>query len=352
MTADLVSDFVDWYVAMLRAAMPQPLRRWLSRVQRGLLVVAAADGAAEDATVIETKRGRERRLGRLGALLARAALPARRRATVRLPAGAAPILMRETVLPLAVERSLPTALAHEMDRLTPFDAGEVLWHAEVLRRDREAGTLRLRLAILPRRRIAALLDLLAGTRLSVVAVEGEVGGALRRLPLDNDGRRAVGTRPLAGLCAALALLVLLIPPIRQQFALARTDAEMAGLAPKLHRAEILRRDLAQDTAGAAALATQRRRRGATLHALAAVTRALPDGSYLTDLTLHHGTAILDGESPNAAKLIAGFAGNPQFADPQFAAPVTRAINGSEDVFVIRVRLRDAAARAADAKTVR
>lgn len=348
MSAEILSDFIDWYVAMLRSAAPLRLRHWIAALRRGVLVLASPNGAADDAVIIATKRGRERTLGRLGTLIGRGAVPSRQHATIRLPGHAGIILEREAVLPLAVERNLGTALVHEMDRLTPFDADDVLWHAEILRRDRDAGVLRLRLSIVPRRRIAALLDRLAHTSLSVTALEGDVNGAARRIPLGTGAqRRGRSTRALAVLCAILALIALAIPPLRQQIALGHIDAKMEALAPALHRAERLRSRLASDTAGHAALAKQERDQGGALRALAAITGALPDGSFLTDLTLHHDVATLDGESPNAAKLIAGFANSSDFADPQFAAPVTRALNQKADVFVIRVRLRSGAAHGHD-----
>ena len=340
----MLNDLFHWYVTMLRATAPRALGARLAGAQRGIVVSASPCGHADEAMVSAMKGGREHRLGRLGVLLAEGRLPQGQQATIRLPRGAS-ILEREATLPLAVERNLDTALGHEIDRLTPFNAAEVVWHAAVLRRDREAGMLRLGLAILPRRRIGDLLDRLALGRLTVVAVEGETGTGRRTIPLDDSVRHARhGARLLAYACAVLALACLLIPPIRQQIALGRQDAAMAALAPALHRAEAIRTRLAGDATGQKALAAKGREQSAALRALAEITRALPDGSFLTDLALRDGAATLDGLSPDAARLIARFATDPDFADPAFTAPVTRSLDAKADLFAMRVRLRASGGR--------
>jgi hypothetical protein len=56
---------------------------------------------------------------------------------------------------------------------------------------------------------------------------------------------------------------------------------------------------------------------------------------LSDLTLKDGDLTIDGQSSNAAKLIAVLSGTQHFQNPSFSAPVTRAINGSADLFSIR-----------------
>ena len=327
-------DFLHWYIASLRSLVPGALRRpaWQDAV---MTVTAAAGAPPESAEVTQEGRGSAGVLGRLGQMRRSAVI---RPVVLRLRGAGA--LVRRVTLPAAARRDLAAALAFEIDRLTPFTADEVLVTHEILTRDNAQGLLHVRLAVLPRAWIAGLLAALGEAGFAAVRIEaaGAEGEAVFALP---GARRQSRVPPaLALLAAGLAVLCLAIPPARQALALHRLDAARAALAPRLRLAEALRGRLAAEDRFRAALGAEAAREGDTLLMLSALTRALPDRSYLTDLSLRDRVATLDGESPNAAGLVARLAADPHFADPAFAAPVTRSLNGGGDVFSIRVRLRD------------
>jgi general secretion pathway protein L len=123
--------------------------------------------------------------------------------------------------------------------------------------------------------------------------------------------------------------------IRQQAALDAAQARIDALAPAAHEAMRLRQRLAIAASGQEAVAAAQAS-GDALQILAALTAALPDDTYITDFTLKSGELTFDGESGNAARLIALLAAVPKFQDPGFAAPVTRAINGGADLFSIHL----------------
>ena len=87
--------------------------------------------------------------------------------------------------------------------------------------------------------------------------------------------------------------------------------------------------------GRAAIAAARRQ-GDALQILAALTQALPDDTWLADLSLKPGNLTMDGQSADAAKLIALLAAVPGLQDPSFTAPVTRTNDGKADLFSLRV----------------
>jgi general secretion pathway protein L len=330
-------EFLAWYGAMLGSLLPRKLRERLQGGAGGLVVIADPTAPPMDARLALRARGGLRDIGTIGVLPANLASLARRGVTVDL--SASPLILTVT-LPLAVERSLPEAVAFEIDRLTPFDADEILLHTEILHRNRAAGTIRLRLAILPRRLLAPLLGALNAAGLTLTRIEATSEGRMIRFPLAPGAARAPrGEAWLAGLCAVLAVACLAIPLVRQQIVLSSLAAREAALAPRLHEAEALRQRLDAAQSGAATLNAAQARAGNLLAALAAITRAIPDRSFLTDLSIRQRIAILDGESPDAAALVAKLSANPAFADPGFAAPVTRAMNEKADIFSIRVRLR-------------
>ncbi|CAG4914586.1 unnamed protein product [Acidocella sp. C78] len=327
-------DFIHWYIATLRSLVPGALRRPGGR-DAAVTVTAAAGAPPAAAEVTQEGRGGGSALGRLGQMRRSAVI---RPVVLRLRGAGA--LIRRVTLPAAARRDLAAALAFEIDRLTPFTAEEVLVAHEIVARDPAQGLLHVRLAVLPRAWIAGLLAALGEAGFAAVRIEaaGTEGEAVFALP---GARRQSRVPPaLALLAAALAGLCLAIPPARQALALHRLATARDAIAPQVRLAEALRARLAAEDRFRAALGAEAAREGDMLRMLAALTSALPDRSYLTDLSLRDRVATLDGESPNAAGLIARLAADPHFADPAFAAPVTRSLNGNGDVFSIRVRLRD------------
>ena len=104
------------------------------------------------------------------------------------------VLCREVMLPLAAARDLQAVLGFEMDRLTPFAADEVFWGVSGKTPDRARDKLRLRLAIVPRAQVAALLRPAGAPDLVPSFIERRNG----RIPLKE---RAASAPPaaLAGL---------------------------------------------------------------------------------------------------------------------------------------------------------
>lgn len=259
---------------------------------------------------------------------------------LRLPPGAA--LQRDVTLPLAAEAGLDRVLAYEMDRLTPFTADDVFFAWEVLRRDREAGRLMLRLSLVPRAPLLPLLAALrdAGVDAQAIEIPGRPGGGRLRIPLAHmrpasaRRERRLLLSAAAG-CAALALLAILLPFVLQAVASSRLDGRIALLQPRVRVVQALQHRIAGSSAGSDLVAAERRRLGDALQVLASVTRVLPDDSYLSDLTLRQGQLTISGQSPGAAKLIPVISADPAFSAPAFSAPVTRIEGQNTDLFSIR-----------------
>ena len=157
----------------------------------------------------------------------------------------------------------------------------------------------------------------------------------RRITLDA-GRRppATAQRMALALCGALAAAVILVPFARQSLALAQTDSDIAALAQPVAEATALRRRREAAMAGGDVLQAARLRLGDPLRVLAAVTDALPDDTWLTDLTLRQRRLTLGGQSAAAVRLIARLSANPAFRGAAFTAPVTRGDTGHGDQFAI------------------
>jgi general secretion pathway protein L len=340
----LLGEFFDWWGRQLLDLVPARLRQ----------AAKGADAVIADATtpgtlvLLRRRRGVEQRVGQMR--LDEPATPALRAAfngrasgeqvLLRLPGSA--VLERSVILPLAAERDPERVLGYEMERLTPFTADEVFWGYGIEARDRLRARLVVRLFVVPRAAVGALIDLLAASGGRPNRLEVATQGGLRSIKLSHEGMAGAGrllsTRTLAYAAAALAVLVVISPYLRQSIELNALQEQLDAMAPRVRQAEALRREISGAGAGNDAVAAETRRLGDTLEALAAVTEILPDDSYLTEFTMRERKMTLSGLSASAPKLISGLSADPRIRNPAFTAPVTKSETNHLDVFSIRAEL--------------
>ncbi len=254
---------------------------------------------------------------------------------LRLPHGA--VLCRDVVLPLAAARDLTAVLGFEMERLTPFAADELYWSVSGLNFDRARGKLSLTLSIVPRAQADALRTALARAGIIPTFIETETGRIDLAPPSRQPGQHL--RTGLSVLCGALALACLATPFLRQQMALNAAADAIAAATPEAGKAQALRQQLTAAAQGRAAIA-QARHAGDALQVLSLLTAALPDGTWLSDLTLKSGDLTFDGQSGNAAQLINLLSAVPGLRAPSFTAPVTRTADGKADLFSMHVTVAE------------
>ena len=339
----VLRDLFRWWAQQMRSLLPM---RRLPLAGDALLVRAQGEGLVE---VVVRRRGSrqivgkgtldDRGLPQLGGLLARVGRD--QRVVLELPGSM--LLEQEASLPLAAESELSLVLTHEMDRLTPFSPGDVFWSWTVAGRDVANGRLLVRLSLVLKAAVAPLLQGLAraGVTPAMLELSGS-DGAVRRVGLVPPGsaasRHPLAVRVAAWACVGLAIMAVIVPVVQQQWALATVNAQISALQPRVSLVEGLRRRLAASSTGAETFAAESERSGSALRALAAVTRALPDDSYLTEFTLRDRKLTLTGRSDGAVRLIGLLSSQPGLANPAFAAPVFRSIGDHGDQFTISADL--------------
>ncbi len=351
----MLEEFFTWWGRQLWDLVPQRLREGTGA--GNALVADATDPGV--LTLTSRRRGSEGRLGQVrtdatGLPPLRAALAGRPRGEpVLLRLAPQTVLERDVALPLAAERDPERVLGYEMERLTPFTAEEVFWAYAVRLRDRARGRLLLRLTIVPRHTVQSLIDLLteAGGRPSLLEAPTALG--LTNITLSHaaaPGDRALFSARTGILAAAaLAVLVVVSPFLRQSLALADVSDRLEAMAPQMREVDALRRRITGAGSGGDAVSSEERRLGDTLEALAAVTEILPDDSYLTEFTMRERKMTLSGLSASAPRLISLLSSDPRVRNPAFTAPVTRQepvprLGGNQgtttprDVFSIRAEL--------------
>lgn len=327
----MLTDILTWWLEQLASLLPQRLS---GRATLSDGIVVQMDGS--DAVASLRRRGTRTALGPLSQPGVLRRLRARRAGSVIVTLPPAALLQQTATLPLAAERDLTAVLGHEMDRLTPFAAKDLYWTWRVESRDRAAGRLTVRLLLVPRMAAAAVLAALATAGLRPAMLEIAAGSTIERLPLQMTASRR-GNRAAGWACAALAGALLAVPVIRQERAITEAEDRVAALRPQVDLVDGLRRRITASASGTGLFAVEATRVGSALRAIAAVTAALPDDTYLTNLTMRDRKLALSGRSASAARLIPALSAGPDLRDPAFDAPVTR-VNDRTELFSIRATL--------------
>ncbi|GEO39321.1 general secretion pathway protein L [Skermanella aerolata] len=268
----------------------------------------------------------------------------RRHAAVVFDAGRA--LVASVELPLAAERAVPAALRFEVDRRTPFKAGNVHLGYRIRERDTAGRKLRVDMVCVPKRLLDPLREVLhgAGATLDSIAVDfgtdkaGAGSGAGKvELTLDGDprhsGRQATTRMSHAATFASvlgvgMVVAGLLIPLLRLESMADSVEADVAALRTQAIKAvemenrltEIATRETALDTflAGTAPVVL-----------LAELARVAGDDTHFTAFRFDGGTINVDGHGASAAALAEVIEGSPLFRNPTFRAAVTPVANGGE-----------------------
>ena len=333
----LVREALSWWVAQLRGLLPA---RVLEKDLYGDALIADLQPDGESIAWMQRRGRREARIAdpsRAKALLSNRT-PGR--CLLRLPRGA--VLERSLALPLATEPELDRVIAYEVDRISPFSGTEVAWTYAVVQRDRAAGRLLVRVALVPLAKMQPVLDRLRRLGATPASVLGpRDGGGWWSISLLPAGRTegSPGLRrlalSLAVCCAVLAFAAVVLPFALQEQALREAEARIERERPSVAEADALRRRVVERAGGGNALAAEAARIGGMLDIIATLTTLLPDDAHLTSLTIRQRVVAMTGRTPSAARLIPLLTSDLTIRNAAFAAPVTRIGGTREDQFSIR-----------------
>lgn len=262
---------------------------------------------------------------------------------LQLPASAG--LRRRLVLPAAAGARLRDVLAFEIERQTPFAAGEVLHDGRVLQM-LDDGRLLAELVVLPRRHYQALLARLGGmAALAGVDMLDAAGAPLgvnllppaERLAQRNPWRMwnlALATVALCALGFGLAQLL-----DNRRAAAAELQAAMAGREAQARAVARQRQQVLDAIEGGAWLRAQRNGRPPAVEVMDALARRLPEGTYLEKLAIDGNQLTLIGLSNQAAALVGKLEGAPQWNAPALSGALQQDPLTRMDRFTLVAQLR-------------
>jgi general secretion pathway protein L len=333
--AEIVKDWLDWWIDVTRQMLPWRTRRLIARC----VICLTTDGiqiVRSGLTETCERDGIDARLRALGADLKRRREPA----VLRIAKDSAVVRRLGAVaLPASQHRS---AALLDIEASTPFRMDGV--HVLVLRPDQEHGGHTCAYAIVKR----SLLDPLTGAlkKAGIDVERAEIDdGVLPREVHAADRAALFQTSNAAGKRLAVLVTTLLLAAaagtyahawFRQDAALSSLEAASTSLAAE---AKAVRGALDARTARVAeVLALRKSVEGRMLVSSVweELSRVLPDSTYLTEMTVKTDGVSIIGFSAAASAIIVALEGSSLFDQAAFAGPVVKAPGFSGDRFAIEL----------------
>ena len=307
----------QWWSAELRACLPPRVRRWLVRETVEQMYVwplvepVAATGANAQKILL-------------------------------LPSSL--VLVQSLQLPVAAARNLSTVVGYELDRFTPFDAGQLYFVAR--QESRNAGFIQVRLVAVLRKRLDAILEECAALGLRPDTVD--VGTPDERLGVDllpaplrpqqsHSGHRL--QRWLLWICAGLLLGTMLLWLNDRQQLLEEMQAEVKAQKAQVSEVQQLRQQLT-NTRGAANYLLRRKAAQPPLSALLSeLTACLPSDTWIDHLEISDSAEVaFAGQRAKASALIARVKDCRSLDNAQFQGVIQPDSKTGKDQYSLRAHL--------------
>lgn len=355
-----VRRFLTWWGTELASFLPLRVREWFVE-RRDELVIRRADASwtlqrsdrpevveiiAPDAAPEELRASAER-MQRSGESIADL--------VALLPRGE--MLERHLSLPMAAEENLAQVIGFELDRQTPFRADQVRYDFRVSRRDAVAKLLHVDVLLAPRARADALMAPLTAAGLPMHALDGESrqGGRLgfNLLPIDARATRADSAFRLnlilAGICLLLLGVIMQQSLTARAAALDRLQAEVDKVQVEAKQTGKLGSTLKEAVDGANFLASRKSEHAVAIDILRELTEKLPKHTSLVRLSINRGEVQIQGNSDEAASLIAILQQSKTIQGPALQGAITPDARTQKEQFLIQARARLKSKEAVEAK---
>jgi general secretion pathway protein L len=327
----------------LVVCLPVPVRRFLARRDRRLIIEPEASNAHLFLmTGEEREPAGELRLDTAVPLPEIARTGPKHPPTRVLMMPPEDILTRSVSLPSQVRANLPQVIRFELDRLSPFQAGDVLYDFLAKPGPKGAPRLRVELALCRRDLAAAWVQRMrdAGAPIDRIAWEGAWPSANLLPPAERPKRRLDLFSVDKLLWAAMAVLiaVVLIGPLWQQKRIADVlDSEVRQARGEAVAVDDLRQELERARLGSTAVLRQKLDEPNILVLLRELSDRIPDDTWIQTLDYNNGQVELRGESGQATALIALLEQAPGIDEVSFRSPVTQVPQTGKERFNISLR---------------
>jgi len=255
------------------------------------------------------------------------------------------VLFRAIDFPRQATDFLDGMIRAQIDRLTPWTAGEAVFGTTTpvpIANERIALTL----AATSRQKIQPLTKLAADFGAASVAglVEApEAGGVAEPvtvfdMPLTNASGTAIDAPRLLRLTLLGAALAAVASLAISAYAGSALDSEQEELQHRIAQRRAALRINQPGGSAEAMLAKRKQTSPSSVMVLEAISRVLPDSTYVTELRVEGDKMQVAGLTQDAPSLIRLMEQSPQFTRATFFAPTTRAQNDPGERFHIEAHI--------------
>jgi len=356
--------FLAWWGAELARLLPVAWRDWFIERRDAVQVMATADGwsvtrlgslpmAAES---VATDAGAEV----LRALAERMLQAGEIKADLVALLDAAQVLERRLPLPAAAEENLAQVIAFELDRQTPFRADQVRYDFRIGARDAIARQIQVDMMLVPRPLAEQTLAPLTAAGLALDALDAVAADGARRgfnlLPAEARAERANAGARLNWILVAVGLGLLWL--VMRQSIVAReqalTDLQQAVDKVQVEAAHTteLKRKLTDAVDGANFLAGRKKQHPVAVNILRELTQLLPKNTALVRLSVNRGEVQIQGNSDEAAQLIAILQKAHSIEGPAIQGAITPDARTRKEQFLIQAKVRASSPESAHAATAK
>lgn len=252
------------------------------------------------------------------------------------------VLTRSVSFPVQVRGNLHQVMQHELDRLSPFQAREVVFDYALQANVKQTSRLTLDLALCRRDRIDGWIKRMAdaGSPIDRIHWPGAWPRANLLPPEERPRHRknAFGINNLLAILACLLALAILLTPVWQKTRIAQAlDTEVRGLRAQAVAVDELRQELERARRGSTAVLQRKWEQPPILEMLRELTDRLPDETWIQSFEYNQGQVDLRGESGQATALIAILEQAPGIDGVSFKSPVTQIASSGRERFNLSFR---------------
>ena len=350
-----IRGFLAWWGAGLASWLPLRWRQLLAASADRLLLQVEGDGIRlrrqvagelQDLATLPMLAARGMQDDPLAGVLTGHAIDLPR--WLLLPAASG--LRRTLQLPGTARERLREVLGFEIERQTPFAAGDVLYDGRVLH-VRDDGQLQVELVVVPRRHFADANQALAGLSSWLAGADlADADGRPLGINLLPVPQRKVRANPwrwwnlvftmlfLAGLTMGLAQLL-----ANRHEAASQLQADVDVRSAQARAVAQQRQRLVDSVEGGVYLQQQRNARPTVVEVMDELARRLPDGTYLEKAAIEGGQLTIIGLSNQAAALVGKLEGARQWNAPALSGALQPDPRTRNDRFTLVAQLNDASA---------
>lgn len=274
--------------------------------------------------------------------LRRAVAAHSRHVLLRLSSG--DVLERTIQIPKAASDVIEAVLENQLDRLAPWSREETRYGYQVVGPNEQArDQLDVQVVATPRHLLEAALTRVRSLGLAPYAVdfapEPGARSGIQLLSLEPDPRRKTAAR-LHLLCMSLLAASLVVGGYgayqawERQVHVGTLESRVSQAQSRLAETRSHGEKGARQKQERERLVQRKVEEPAAVVVIEALSRALPDDAFLTELEIHGREARIAGKSPDPTGLITRLESTTQFAGVTFAAPTTREEAGGLRAFSI------------------